>query len=62
MKQICLICHESLRGYLYVISRAEYEKIVKKIPQIPLTLKIANSRSNFISNINHVFRRFSYVV
>ena len=38
------------------------KKIVKKFPQTPLTLKIASSRSNFISNIRHVFRRFSYIV
>ena len=38
------------------------KKIVKKFPQTPLTLKIASSRSNFISNISQVFRRFSYVI
>ena len=38
------------------------KKIVKEFPQTPLTLKIANSRSNLISNINQVFRRFLYVV
>ena len=38
------------------------KKIVAKFPQTTLTLKIANSRSNYISNIIQVFRRFSYVV
>ena len=38
------------------------KKIVKKFPQSLLTLKIANSRSNFISNISQVFRTLSYVV
>ena len=32
------------------------KKIVKKFPQTPLTFKIANSRSNFISNINYVLK------
>ena len=38
------------------------KKIVKKFPQTTSTLKIANSKSNFISNISQDFRRFSYVV
>ena len=57
-----VIFHAGLRGYFYVISRAQYEKIVNKFPHTPLTLEIANLRSNFISNISQVFRRFSYVV
>ena len=32
MWKICLICHEGLRGYFYVISRAVYEKNSQKIP------------------------------
>ena len=38
------------------------KKVVEKFPQTPFTLEIANSRSNFISNISQVFRRFLCVV
>ena len=38
------------------------QKIVKKFPQTPLTLKISILRSNFISRISRVLRRFSYVI
>ena len=36
--------------------------IWKKFPQTPLTLNISISRSNFISSISRVLRRFSYAV
>ena len=34
-----LICHEGLREYFYVISRAEYEKNSKQIPVDTLDLE-----------------------
>ena len=37
---------------MFLFLRAVYEKNSKKFPQTPLTFKIANSRSNFISNIS----------
>ena len=39
MWKICLICHEGLRGYFYVISRAEYETNSKKMPADTLDLE-----------------------